>query len=329
MREVLAFFYPTTVLMLDDNASFLKSVIAILDDSRFHYKPFDSPHFALDFLNNLYKSPIKTQQYIRPYGETITVSVLPIIYNFSRFISIATLLTDYEMPGINGVEFCDAIKPQQRIDCIMLTGVATSALANRAMDGKIISHFVKKNDVNFAQNVMKIISDSQIEFFKKATKELKDLCQSLKINLFINEPVYKQFFNEQILSQNFSEYYLLDECGSYLIVKKDKSFSAVFVWNKNESDKIFNTFKGKYELSVLNKIVSGENIICFPYKNGTVESFDISVFIKPAKKYNDEISYVYVEDASYLVKAEHITFFDEYKSKIAFSEQHFSTLFNM
>lgn len=327
MSEVLASFYPTTVLLVDDNSSYLKSVIAILDDSKFCYKPFDSPHFALGFLNNLYRPPYSVRQFIQPYRDYVSVSTYRILYNFSRFTNISTLLIDYEMPGITGVEFCNAIKSDTKFNCVMLTGVATPALARNAMDNNVISHFVKKNDFNFSEKVMEIIRTGQIEFFKRELRELVTICRSVGYDLYILKNEYKQFFND-IVPKDSEGYYLLDGCGSFLSVKNNK-FSAVFVWNKHEGEFLFRNFRNEYDLSVLNKLLSGETIICFPYKTENITPENLGVFMHTATKYNDEISYVYVEDASYFIKSQNIIHFEEYKSKLAFSDRHFSTIFNM
>lgn len=328
MQEVLASYYPTTVLMIDDNARFLKSIIAILDDSRFHYKPFDSPHFALDFLNNLYKLPNTKKQYVTPYEDSVCVSTYKTIYNFSRFTDISTILIDYEMPGITGVEFCNSIKLDSPIECVMLTGVATSALANKIMHSKIISHFIKKNDMNFAKRLMEVMLDSQNNYFKQEMVGVQKMCSSVRDGLYIATDEYKQFFNHVVLKREASEYYLLDECGSYLLVNKDKSLSAIFVWNRQEGMRLFNRFSGQFDLSTINKIASGDSVICFPYKTEHVNPQDLGVFIHPTTRYSDQISYAWVDDVSYFIKSQHITFFDEYKAKIAFSEQYCSTLFN-
>lgn len=329
MNNILASFYPTTILMVDDNSSFLKSVIAILDDTKLHFKPFDSPHFALDFLNHLYTPQTIVQQSVKPYQNTFSLSTYQTIYNFSRFTNISTLLIDYEMPGITGVEFCNSLNTSTPLDCIMLTGVATLAVANKAMTSKIVSHFMKKNDLNFVEKVMELITESQTTFFRNEVNKIVEICNSVNYKPYVFTPEYQEFFNDIIIKQKYYEYYLIDGDGSYLMIDADKNLSAVFVWNKKNSDEIFNLFAGKYELSVLNKLASGENIICFPYRTEQISVENLGVFIKPAIKYNDDIHYVYVQDATYFVKPQHITFFDEYKAKIAFSEQHFSTLFNI
>lgn len=323
MKDILFSYHPTTVIMVDDSTNFLKSIIAVLDSDNFFYKPFNNQALALKFLEEFYSIDNKHKdEILSSFNDKLLFSTYKSVYDFYRFTNISALLIDYEMPGINGLDFCKIIREKFSTKCIMLTGVATSALAIKAINDKLISAFIKKSDHEFSKNVINILNQCAYNFFKLKfdfiLNEYKNnYCSFLSINSF------KMFFNEVILSKNPCEYYLLDDNGSYLLLSETGKVSAVFAWNNNAVSDIYENFRGKFDLATVNKLMSGKEIICYPYKTEKIDFKELSIFIYPAVQYNNEISYVFIEDADYFINRKYIISYYDYKDKISFPNKHF------
>ena len=112
------FSHPTTVVILDDDMSYLKNLSLTLPEKNFSYKLFQSPEEALSFIDN---APIDfdTNDFIKENElEHLNTCVfeydIPSIHNIShndqRYEKISTLIVDYDMPEMNGVEFLKKIK---------------------------------------------------------------------------------------------------------------------------------------------------------------------------------------------------------------------------
>ena len=146
MKPIAILHCPTSVLIIDDNINFLKSTIAMLSDIDMCLIPYDRPNSAANFIENIYtKNQINIKDYIYNYDNNCIFAGYKLIYSKLRFSTISSIFTDYEMPGINGIDFLKRIK-QNDIFKIMLTGIATDALADKALEDNLIHYFIKKNN---------------------------------------------------------------------------------------------------------------------------------------------------------------------------------------
>ena len=128
------FYFPTTVVFVDDSASFLGNLSLQLDES-LAYRLFESPLEALECINAANGRPSLAQTYFSSYRDVeslsganrvIDVNVDKIhrqVYKEDRFKEISVVVVDYAMPEMDGLEFCRNIK-NSAIKKILLTGRA-------------------------------------------------------------------------------------------------------------------------------------------------------------------------------------------------------------
>jgi CheY-like chemotaxis protein len=242
-------YFPTTVLLIDDNRKFLTNIILDLDCTRAIYQSYDDPVEALDFLVKQYQpNPIAKKCIRYPRDNdldhyTVDVDVRAIhkeIYNPKRFSEISVIIVDYAMPRMTGLELCEALKdtPYKKI---MLTCEADENLAVKAFNAGIIDRFVRKDADNFNALINETIFDLQKIYFRELSKELvfgltKNTAHAAK---FLTDPIFMKFFEEVCEKFKISEYYLMDGSGSFVFLDNKGTPRWLAVKNSEEMRELY------------------------------------------------------------------------------------------
>ena len=135
--EVFPFFYPTTVLFVDDNPHYLTSIGMGLGPREGH-RFFVSPRDALAFLRGRAGAGV-TAGCVSVFGDNpdpvadhvIRFDLRAIsrtLFNPNRFDEVSVVVVNYDMPGINGVEFCRELGDHP-VKKLLFTGTADERVA--------------------------------------------------------------------------------------------------------------------------------------------------------------------------------------------------------
>jgi CheY-like chemotaxis protein len=73
--------------------------------------------------------------------------IYKVIYNPRRYEEISTVIVDYDMPSMKGLEFCEKLQ-NPYIRKILYTGVAGEGLAIEAFNKGLIDGYIRKGDPN-------------------------------------------------------------------------------------------------------------------------------------------------------------------------------------
>ena len=150
MNTIPVCLFPTKVLVIDDDASSLKNLGLNLDDTSFSYKFYDKPQEALTFLTKIYEpDSFEKRLVLQPDDRKWQHAMLEVniydlmkeVYNPNRFEQISTLIVDFEMPGMNGLEVCEKITDPS-IQKILLTGEGDENLAVQAFNRGLIHRYL-------------------------------------------------------------------------------------------------------------------------------------------------------------------------------------------
>lgn len=229
-HQVPVCYFPTTVVFVDDNRHFLQSLPLRLDHHHIVPKLFSDPHTALQFLTVDYQIEPFTSRCFRQTGEetgsfhSIEIDVNAIhqeIYNQNRFLELATLVVDYSMPGLNGLELCRRVRERNnRIKILLLTGEADEKLAVRAFNEGIIDKFLRKDTSDFHQEINAAIQELQYQYFQHLTELAFDgLINDPHSSLMcLRDPAYVKLFTDIVAKNKIVEYYLTDTWGSFLLL---------------------------------------------------------------------------------------------------------------
>jgi CheY-like chemotaxis protein len=229
--------FPTTVVFIDDKKDFLVNFCLKLENIA--YKLFESPTEAIPYIKSQCDSRYVTERSIDVsddnLGNPITdhsvkLSLSAIrdeIYNPLRFKEIAVVVVDYDMPGMNGIEFCRRLMDRP-VKKIMLTGKGDEKVAIEAFNEGVIDQFIQKSNNNVIEVIEENIRNLEKKYFREITKEM---CSILEKNTssFINDPLFSVFFNNLCKEHNIVEYYLLELTGTFLMLNEKAEPSLLIV----------------------------------------------------------------------------------------------------
>ncbi|KPJ68089.1 MAG: hypothetical protein AMJ43_01410 [Coxiella sp. DG_40] len=295
------FYFPTTVIIVDDNQSFLSNIVLKLD-RKIPFLLSSEPGQAVEILRNnsraldfanqainyIYDEEIDLDQ----VGEIISINIPSIhrqVYNPKRFSNISVVLVDYLMPNINGVEFCRKIQDLP-IKKIMVTGVADHKTAVSAFNEGIIDKFIVKDVHNVFEEINNAITELQKSYFNDLSRNLIRKA----IDCLNNQSVAK-VFNFLLKKYRLLEYYLVESSGSFLCLDLD----ANPVWFVIKSDKELKEYLNiAYDNYAPNNVISAlTNKTHIPFLFSEKEKkLPVSKWVKylfPAKMIEDDKTYYY------------------------------------
>lgn len=244
MTTVFDCFFPTTVILVEDNTSFLETLSQLLCVNGVLFKRFSNPKEALSYINSTsdkYRLDIN-KLLAEPHNASINIYDLhKEAYSFDRFQYISAVITDYRMPEMDGLQLCSEIK-DENISRVLLTGVAGDMITSRAFNDGLINFFLPKNVDNMQTNVLDCIRKAINQYFGKYTASVgRYLPQNGQ--KYLRDPVFANLFHNLCLSRGVSEYYLLNSDGSYLLLKDNGSASVLSVITESKMEKLANIAK--------------------------------------------------------------------------------------
>jgi len=173
----------TTIVAVDDDPYFLQSLAFHLDRHQ-RCEAFRDPREALEMLQARLSGPSLLDELASPLDEC-DLNDLPgdmldraLRVHCSRIVRIAgeprrirevsCVVVDFDMPGLDGVEFCRRLRGQP-LRRILLTGKADERVAIRAFNEGLIDCYIFKAGENAAQEIRHRIAEAQEAYFLRAT----------------------------------------------------------------------------------------------------------------------------------------------------------------
>ena len=213
------FYYPTQVILVDDDPDFLDAVSLVLPRD-LSYRLFQSPRDALNYINAAHQHADIIRRVYSSYktgpfdSDTLThIEINEIykeIYNPERFSTPSVVVVDYSMPSMNGLELCASLT-NPYIKRILLTGQADTDLAVQAFNEGLIDQFISKKDHDLEAKLTRSIATLQQHYFSKSFKLITDPVIANSQCRFINNPDFIDYFNAVRQRHKIIEYYLIDE----------------------------------------------------------------------------------------------------------------------
>ncbi len=268
MNTAPLLYFPTTVMIVDDNKSFLENLSLKLSNT-FSKILYQNPTDALLDLKNRKYLAHEAQHFVKyidnPNHDNDQSAafldhskVYNMMYNVDRFSEVTTVLIDYSMPQMTGLEFCEAIADLP-LKKIMVTAEAGHNLAVKAFNEGIIDAFILKDISTIFNELTPTISKMQHKYFSTFSN---NFFVSNK-NEHLKNANFQTAFAEFLRKYNIVEYFCLDEKGSYVgldlagkphwyIVKMDSDFSeALDIAQYNKSGDLIDKLKNRDHLLFL------------------------------------------------------------------------------
>lgn len=224
--HVLPCRFPTTALLLDDNAGFLRSFTLELDPM-LAYRLFNVPQAALAYLHQRFARPPFVERCLaqceesgpRVGGDHLErgeISGLhPAARDPERFAEVAVMVVDYDMPGMNGLEVCQQLK-EFPLRKILFTGIGDEKIAVRAFNEGLIDRFILKSERNAARAVNEAVRELEAAHFQDCARLLRR-SQRLSWPEFLDDPEFARRFHALCRQHGLIEYYLSAEPAGFLL----------------------------------------------------------------------------------------------------------------
>lgn len=271
-QSIPSFLFPTTVLMIDDNIEFLKSVAIGLPAHSSTYNFYSDPRTALDLINDRYEAAEVSHGLVNLIDEeefehrTLDINVRDIyriMYNRARFQQISTVVVDYHMPGMDGIEFCRSIK-NPHIQKILLTSIVDESKAIECLNEGVINTFIRKQSPNIMQQLDQALSQAQTRYFTNLSRIVQQVVSFSNEESALSDPAFIELFHRLVQKFNAVEYYLTEFLGSYVFLDADGNHYGLYTRIKDqlefycESKEAENAPK-----EVVNALRSGDQILCY------------------------------------------------------------------
>lgn len=228
------YFHPTTIVLVDDNEAFLRSLTLELPATMACHG-FTSPEEALAFLNE----PIDLQPLVdrcftfhRSHPDQAIIHLdLGLIEQeinyLQRFRRVSVVLVDYAMPAVNGLQFCERTVDRHARRAL-LTGVADEKLAVEAFNAGLIHRFISKHKATAVEAVIAFIAELEREYF---SQYLGRLSANLALDPpgFLMDPAIAVEVQRLMHQERLVEYYLVGDPPGFLMLRSDGSTIRVLV----------------------------------------------------------------------------------------------------
>lgn len=242
-REIPPFYYPSTVVFVDDSRDFLDNMSLQLD-AGLAFRLHDSPVDALVALNGTPSNKTLVEQAfsISRSGEDLPPShhvidlnldsILREIHNEHRFEQVSVVVVDYDMPEIDGLELCRSLK-NPSLKKILLTGKADEKVAVQAFNQGLIDRFILKQDDDVFTLLSRAIVDLQLAYFESLGRMVMDAL-ALGSHTFLRDPVFIEEFRLICSRLNIVEFYISSIPDGILMLDADGAASLMIVQSEED-----------------------------------------------------------------------------------------------
>lgn len=267
-----SFSFPTTVLMIDDNVDFLKSVAIGLSAQSTTYNFYSDPKTALKQINERYESSTVANGLVNLIDEeefehkTLDINVRDIyriMYNRARFQQISTVVVDYHMPGMDGIEFCKSIK-NPHIQKILLTSIVDESKAIEVLNEGLIHTFIRKQAPNIMQLLGQALLQAQNRYFTNLSQIVQQVINFSPEDSALSDPAFMQLFHRLYREFGAVEHYMTEFLGSFVFLDADGNHYGLFTRNRDQLD--FYCDAKEAELApanIISTLKSGKQILCY------------------------------------------------------------------
>jgi CheY-like chemotaxis protein len=206
--QVPVYHHPSLAVLVDDCEAFLCSVSVQLDPV-VATRSFSDPRAAIDWL----------QQQCGPGDHMELDDIHRISTRPERFAHPSVVVVDYDMPGMSGVEFCQAIA---HLACkkILFTGIADEKIAIDAFNKGLIDRFIRKNDKDALEKLETEILDLQEAYFAAKSLPLRELL-ALHGHGYLCDPAFPALVHAVSEQYQIVEHYVYPDPSGLLMRQAD------------------------------------------------------------------------------------------------------------
>jgi len=295
------FYHPIKVVFLDDNRNFLDT-LELEFSSQVNMSMFTNHDEALHMIDSYSESDAiqSVHQLTNNINADTTTDrvvdfsinkMLSVIYDQARFNTAAVVVVDYEMPNMNGIEFCKKLG-NRNVFKIILTAQADKDIAIKAFNDGVIDKFILKTSENLYQELTTAIQELTMRYFKEFSRLITNSHDS-SLKLVFESEAYQQLFQQVYSHSQAVEYYLIDNSGGFLFLDKNATPTWLIIRHITELDEQLSLLEGYDAQDSLISAIQGKEKILFLFSEDEYKKpiSDWPDYLVEAKKLNEEYYY--------------------------------------
>ena len=211
------YMFPTAVPCVDDEHSLLIDLAEELELHQARYLFRLKPEYVLRCVNE----------------QTDLAAVAPAteIYNANRFERIGVVVSDFHMPQMNGLQFCQSMQPRGVRKIIVSNKLATQE-ALQALNAGILRGFIHKEDNDAHERLRQLVRCSLLEYFCEIAGTFQEAGE--QANSALCDPAFLQWFRRFCRRFDVQEYYTLDAAGTFLLLTHGRNVLGLHVRTRSQ-----------------------------------------------------------------------------------------------
>lgn len=219
--------HPSTVVLVDDNTSFLDSVRFQLGE-HLPARTFGDALAAIAWLRERSRASTPAHFFspgidtfaAQPLNVALHVErICRVVSDPQRFATPSVLVVDYSMPGLNGIQVCEAVRGLP-CRCILLTGAADERIAIDAFNRGLIDRYIRKSDHDALDRLDAELETLQRRYFLEQADVLRELLP-LHGYGFIDDPAVATLVEQTVACCGIVEHYLVHDPAGFLMLDRD------------------------------------------------------------------------------------------------------------
>ncbi len=220
-QQTSLFYYPTSVMLVDDNERYLHSLqLRLRQDA--HYILDANPQDALTRVDQYRVSSQLIETCLKvsmedALDDTYRLDLSSLhhcIYQPNRLLEVSVLVIDYAMPQMNGLQFCQQLSGSP-VKKIMLTWMADADLAVAAFNDGLIDLFLMKDREDSFEQLDRAILKLQHEYW---VEQMRVVLSVLPADSILNNPGLLELHSNLCHCHQLVESYPLNVVGDMLLL---------------------------------------------------------------------------------------------------------------
>ncbi len=285
MNCLPAFYFPTTVLYVDDDQLMLDAYKQLFIEMNYKYKflkkvsevesymkSYSSKlhHLNMLELNDDFES---NQTSVAGSMHLNIEKMFELIASQDKYDEISLFMSDYYLnDSIDGLELCKLYKDQY-FKRMLLTVSDNYNLARQALNVRAIDYFANKTDS--VEQIKEAIFSLSINFFCDLTLELRQYTEVNGESPLLDD-VFIRYFNGLLKTHDITEYYLIDKNGSYFMIDSLGKRYVLIVHNAYSFFEILNILNEYPNLEPVLDSIKNKGLISFFGINKSISDIDIN-----------------------------------------------------
>lgn len=257
MRTLPLFYFPTTILLVDDDELLLQHLKSSLGNI-YNVLTFTNPEQAEPLVNN------QKLTYKRFFSESLTASslvnhqtqnntyvavewdlkqIIDLPNSINKIEEISVMVVDYNMPNTTGLDLCRKIN-NHFIKKILLTGEADEKKAVEAFNSSLINIYIKKGEANTIDDLQSYIDILSYRYFIELTEPLRQSLEASGTKIF-SDPKFIELFTNLLKEKSIKEYYFVNKNGTFLLID---NYNNKYTFVIYDEEKLVSDFIEPYQL---------------------------------------------------------------------------------